>query len=160
MTAADGERIRFGDEAAEAGQLKRAEELYARAADAGNPAAEAKLGVLREHRGDVEGALEAYRRSDDAGDGFGAMRHGLLLAGQNRWEEAEAAWGRAEERGSEPAGLDLVEALRKQAHSAAEVPGAASAPSALANPVLVGAMTVLVALVAVFLAYSANQGLP
>jgi virulence factor Mce-like protein len=32
--------------------------------------------------------------------------------------------------------------------------------SALANPVLVGAMTVLVALVAVFLAYSANQGLP
>ncbi len=33
-------------------------------------------------------------------------------------------------------------------------------PSALANPVLVGAMTVLVALVAVFLAYSANQGLP
>jgi ABC-type transporter Mla subunit MlaD len=32
--------------------------------------------------------------------------------------------------------------------------------SALANPVLVGAMTVLVAMVAVFLAYNANQGLP
>src|SRR3954454_21470228 len=32
--------------------------------------------------------------------------------------------------------------------------------SALANPVLVGAMTVLVILVAVFLAYNANQGLP
>jgi virulence factor Mce-like protein len=32
--------------------------------------------------------------------------------------------------------------------------------SALANPVLVGAMTVLVVLVAVFLAYNANQGLP
>jgi virulence factor Mce-like protein len=33
-------------------------------------------------------------------------------------------------------------------------------PSALANPVLVGAMTVLVVLVAVFLAYNANNGLP
>lgn len=32
--------------------------------------------------------------------------------------------------------------------------------SALANPVLVGAMTVLVVLVAVFLAYNANEGLP
>ncbi|HEX8978056.1 MAG TPA: MlaD family protein, partial [Solirubrobacteraceae bacterium] len=33
-------------------------------------------------------------------------------------------------------------------------------PSAFANPVLVGAMTVLVLLVAVFLAYNANNGLP
>lgn len=33
-------------------------------------------------------------------------------------------------------------------------------PSALGNPVLVGAMTVLVAMVAMFLAYNANQGLP
>jgi phospholipid/cholesterol/gamma-HCH transport system substrate-binding protein len=33
-------------------------------------------------------------------------------------------------------------------------------PSALGNPVLVGAMTVLVVLVAVFLAYNANSGLP
>jgi virulence factor Mce-like protein len=33
-------------------------------------------------------------------------------------------------------------------------------PSALANPVLVGAMTVLVVLVAMFLAYNANEGLP
>ncbi|HET8978752.1 MAG TPA: hypothetical protein VFN87_11385, partial [Solirubrobacteraceae bacterium] len=33
-------------------------------------------------------------------------------------------------------------------------------PSALGNPVLVGAMTVLVVLVAVFLAYNANAGLP
>ena len=32
--------------------------------------------------------------------------------------------------------------------------------SAFANPVLIGAVTVLVALVAVFLAYNANQGLP
>ena len=35
-----------------------------------------------------------------------------------------------------------------------------SQPSALANPVLVGAMTVLVIMVAVFLAYNANNGLP
>ena len=33
-------------------------------------------------------------------------------------------------------------------------------PSALANPVLVGAVTILVTLVAVFLAYNANRGLP
>jgi phospholipid/cholesterol/gamma-HCH transport system substrate-binding protein len=33
-------------------------------------------------------------------------------------------------------------------------------PSAFANPVLIGAVTVLVALVAVFLAYNANTGLP
>ncbi|MFZ0043240.1 MAG: MlaD family protein, partial [Solirubrobacteraceae bacterium] len=33
-------------------------------------------------------------------------------------------------------------------------------PSAFTNPVLVGAMTVLVVMVAVFLAYNANQGLP
>src|SRR5438552_13624381 len=32
--------------------------------------------------------------------------------------------------------------------------------SALANPVLVGAVTVLAVMVAVFLAYNANQGLP
>ena len=32
--------------------------------------------------------------------------------------------------------------------------------SAFANPVLIGAVTVLVALVAVFLSYNANQGLP
>ena len=35
-----------------------------------------------------------------------------------------------------------------------------SQQSALSNPVLIGAVTVLVALVAVFLAYNANQGLP
>ncbi len=35
-----------------------------------------------------------------------------------------------------------------------------SQPSAIANPVLVGAMTVLVIMVAVFLAYNANNGLP
>src|SRR3712207_5824285 len=35
-----------------------------------------------------------------------------------------------------------------------------TAGSVLANPVLVGAVTVLVTLVAVFLAYNANQGLP
>ncbi|MGZ4297324.1 MAG: hypothetical protein ACXVE4_08940, partial [Solirubrobacteraceae bacterium] len=33
-------------------------------------------------------------------------------------------------------------------------------PSALSNPVLVGAVTVLVIMVAVFLAYNANTGLP
>src|SRR6202012_2284260 len=33
-------------------------------------------------------------------------------------------------------------------------------PSALSNPVLIGAMTVLIIMVAVFLAYNANEGLP
>ncbi|MGA9858825.1 MAG: MlaD family protein, partial [Solirubrobacteraceae bacterium] len=36
----------------------------------------------------------------------------------------------------------------------------AKRPSALANPVLVGAVTVLVIMVAMFLAYNANEGLP
>ena len=35
-----------------------------------------------------------------------------------------------------------------------------SAPSVFANPVLVGAVTVLVVIVAVFLSYNANNGLP
>jgi hypothetical protein len=46
------------------------------------------------------------------------------------------------------------------APSGGDRPSRRQAPSALANPVLVGAMTVLVILVAVFLAYNANNGLP
>jgi virulence factor Mce-like protein len=56
--------------------------------------------------------------------------------------------------------LDLVALVGEQDPSVPPVKVTAGAPSALANPVLVGAMTVLVVLVAVFLAYNANQGLP
>jgi hypothetical protein len=122
--------------------------------------ASGKLGVLREHRGDVDGALEAFERADERGDGFGTLRLGLLLASLNRWEEAEEAFGRAAERGSDPTGLNLVEFLADRDKGSVEATPTAGTPSALANPVLVGAMTVLVAMVAVFLAYNANQGLP
>ncbi|HEX8975134.1 MAG TPA: tetratricopeptide repeat protein, partial [Solirubrobacteraceae bacterium] len=160
MSTGSADRIRAGDAAARAGRLDRAEKLYAEADAAGDGAASAKLGVLREHRGDVDGALEALRRADDRGDGFGTLRLGLLLAGLNHWQEAERAFRRAEERGSDPVGLDLIGLLGDREHSALKATSSAAPTSALANPVLVGAMTVLVLLVAVFLAYNANQGLP
>jgi virulence factor Mce-like protein len=57
-----------------------------------------------------------------------------------------------------------VTALRDKPSSSPQSPGGRPPQrrqqSALANPVLVGAMTVLVILVAVFLAYNANNGLP
>jgi ABC-type transporter Mla subunit MlaD len=159
MSAGNAGRIEGGDQAAQDGQFDRAEKLYAQADEAGDGAASGKLGVLREHRGDVDGALAAFRRADERGDGFGTLRLGLLLAGLNQWKEAEAAFARADERGSDPAGLDLIELLAQRDRGARSAP-TVGAPSALANPVLVGAMTVLVALVAVFLAYNANEGLP
>jgi virulence factor Mce-like protein len=160
MSAPSGDGIHSGDTAAQEGRLDEAEELYEQADAAGDGAAAGKLGVLREQRGDVDAALEAFGRADERGDGFGTLRLGLLLAGLNRWEEAEQAFRRAEQRGTDPAGLDLIQLLAEREQRSAQAQPTAGAPSALANPVLVGAMTVLVALVAVFLAYNANQGLP
>jgi hypothetical protein len=51
MSAGSGEATRPGDEAAQTGRLDQAEERYAEADVAGDGAASAKLGVLREHRG-------------------------------------------------------------------------------------------------------------
>jgi hypothetical protein len=51
MSARSGAGIEAGDRAAQAGRLDEAEKLYARA-DADDPAASGKLGVLREHHGE------------------------------------------------------------------------------------------------------------
>ncbi len=129
-----------------------------RAAEAGDAGAAAKLGVLRERREDRDGALEAYRQADEAGDGFGSLRLGLLLAARDEWDDAQEAFDRARERGDAPAGGDLLGALRARDDRERSMPRL-SAP-ALSNPVLVGAMTLLIAMVAVFLSYNANNGLP
>ena len=151
---------RAGDRLAAEGRLEEAQKAYARAAQAGDGVAAGKLGVLREHGGDHGGALEAYRRGDDAGDGFSALRLGLLLAGTGQWEEAEGAYARANERGQRPPGFDLVRAVGIADRPARTAqPGTAPNP-ALANPVLVGAAAVLLVIIAVFLAYNANNGLP
>src|SRR2546421_8301000 len=150
-----------------AGDTQAAEEQYRRADELGHPSAPAYLGLLLETRGDPTGAEEAYRRADEREDGFGAFRLGMLLSNRGEWADASEAWDRAEERGSEPPGPTPAEFLRPRprtdgdgqaAAPAAAAPGGSSSP--FANPVLIGAITVLAVVVAVFLAYNANSGLP
>ncbi|HWE13542.1 MAG TPA: hypothetical protein VG365_08530, partial [Solirubrobacteraceae bacterium] len=149
-----------GDRHAADGDLARAEEAYREADEAGDAQAATKLGLILESRGRRDEAFEAYARADERGDGRGAFRLGMLLSRQDRWDEAQAAWERAEQRGMDLAGLDLETELRRQVGRSVKAPPEPGARSALGNPVLVGAMTVLVTLVAVFLAYNANSGLP
>ncbi|MEA2314124.1 MAG: phospholipid/cholesterol/gamma-HCH transport system substrate-binding protein, partial [Solirubrobacteraceae bacterium] len=148
-----------GDRLAADGALGEAEQAYRRADDAGHPAAAAKLGMLLEFRGKPKAAREAYARADERGDRLGAFRLGLLLAGDDQWDDARAAWARADKREHDAAGFDLEAALHAGHGSPGRTPSG-DQRSALANPVLVGAMTVLVAMVAVFLAYNSNAGLP
>jgi virulence factor Mce-like protein len=149
-----------GDRLAADGELREAEGAYQRADDAGHPTAAAKLGMLLESRGRRSEAEEAYVRADERGDRLGAFRLGLLLAGLDRWEDARAAWARADERDDDDPGLDLEAALHEREHDRSARGPSTEVRSALANPVLVGAMTVLVIMVAVFLAYNSNAGLP
>ncbi len=149
-----------GDRLAADGELGQAELAYRRADDAGHPTAAAKLGMLLESRGRRSEAEEAYVRADERGDRLGAFRLGLLLAGLDRWEDARAAWARADERDDDDPGLDLEAALHEHEEARSARGPSTDVRSALANPVLVGAMTVLVAMVAVFLAYNSNAGLP
>jgi virulence factor Mce-like protein len=154
-----------------AGDGARAEDCFRRADELGHPSAPAYLGLLLEARGHHGDAETAYRRADERSDGFGAFRLGMLLSGRGDWDGANAAWKRAEERGSEPPGPTPRELLYGGPHAtdgtatdggalaaAATAPGGSSSP--FANPVLIGAITVLVLVVAVFLAYNANSGLP
>ncbi len=143
-----------GNLLARRGAIDDAEASYRRADELGHGTAAANLGLLLERRGDTDGARDAYARADERGDALGALRLGVLLADQNRWEDAKAAFARAEERGGAPA-FDLALALE---HKPSKITGATQ--STFANPVLVGAVTLLVALVGVFLAYIANRGLP
>ncbi len=149
-----------GDRLAAQGDLEGAERAYREADERGHPTAAANVGLFSERRGEISEAEAAYRRADDRGDGVGAFRLGMLLSGRGDWPNANSAWSRAQERGKESPGLDLAALLRGHGDGSAEPERAAAARSAFANPVLVGAVTVLVVLVAVFLAYNANAGLP
>jgi virulence factor Mce-like protein len=149
-----------GNRLAERGDLRGAEGAYRRADEAGHSTAAGYVGVFEEAGGAVGGAERAYRRADERGDGFGAFRLGLLLSQAGDWEGAREAWARAEERGQEEPPFDPVALLRGRTEAAAIAPPAEIPRSAFASPVLIGAVTVLVAIIAVFLAYNANTGLP
>jgi virulence factor Mce-like protein len=149
-----------GERLAEQGDLEGAEEAYRQGDKGGHPTAAAYAGVFDEARGDTRAAEQAYRRADERGDGFGAFRLGLLLSRAGDWDAARAAWERADERGEAQPPFDPVALLRRQTDPPGTGPPAELPRSALASPVLIGAVTVLIAIIAVFLAYNANTGLP
>jgi virulence factor Mce-like protein len=148
----------LGNLLASRGQLAEAAEAYGRADERGHGIAAANFGLLLQKRGDFAGAADAYRRAKERGEGLGALRLGLLLAAQGDWKRAESEFARAEAAGSSPPKFDLAAVLGGTGLVAP--PTRSARQSAFANPVLVGAVTVLVAIVAVFLAYNANKGLP
>jgi|GEM_PF-395588 len=147
-----------GNRLAQEGQLEEAERAYRQADEAGNPTAAAYVGLFAQSRGAIADAQDAYRRADERGDGLGALRLGLLQAQAGNWDEAEALFHRADERGHDEPPFDVEALLGYRRDAAREQSG--SHQSAWANPVLIGAITVLITIVAVFLAYSANRGLP
>jgi|SRR5579884_49932 len=151
-----------GNRLAERGDLDGAERCYRQAAEAGHPTALAYAGAFDEARGRIREAHAAYERADAQGDGYGAFRLGLVLSRSGDWDGAAAAWRRAEERGRQDPPFDPAALMRRQAGPSGAVEGVAPATqrSALANPVILGAVTVLVAIIGVFLAYNANSGLP
>lgn len=124
--------------------LAGALEAYRRADGRGHPTAAANLGLLLQAAGDAAGAEEAYRRADARGDALGALRLGELLAARGDWDGAKAAYARAEQRSTPGGRFDLAALLAPEPASA----GRAGQRSAFASPVLVGAVTVLVVLVA------------
>ena len=150
-----------GNRLARKGDLQAAEAAYRRADEDGHGTAAAYAGLFSEARGDLRGAEDAYARADERGDGFGAFRRGLLLSQAGDWDGARAAWDRAETRGQERPPFDPV-ALKNRGAAETATPVAPKQPqrSAFTNPVLLGAVTTLVAIIAVFLAYNANTGLP
>jgi virulence factor Mce-like protein len=159
MASDPGSAFEQGNRLAKNGQLDQAEAAYRSADEAGHPTAAACVGIFEEQRGNASKALEAYQRADARGDRFGAFRLGMLLSSHGDWPAANEAWKRADERGSDY-DLDLVALLRHRDTEDRQLAVPAGARSPFANPVLVGAVTVLVLMVAVFLAYNANAGLP
>jgi virulence factor Mce-like protein len=161
VTDGDGrDAFERGNELAKRGDLNGAGEAYREADEAGHPTAAAYAGVFDEAHGDPQAAEAAYRRADERGDGFGAFRLGLLLSRLGDWDGAREAWDRAGERGQAQPPFDPVALVRHQTEEPAIAPPAEISRSAFANPVLIGAVTVLIAVIAVFLAYNANTGLP
>ena len=140
--------------------LDGADEAYRRADEQGHPTGAAYAGVFEEAHGDRGAAEQAYWRADERGDGFGAFRLGLLLSRVGDWDGAREAWSRAEQRGQAKPPFDPAAVIGHETEPATIGPPAETPPSPLASPVLIGAVTVLVAIIAVFLAYNANTGLP
>jgi ABC-type transporter Mla subunit MlaD len=157
---AGAEAFREGNRLAEQGQLDQAEEAYLRAAEEGHATAAAYAGVFAESRRELEPAEKLYRQADEAGDGFGAFRLGMLLSLQEDWEGASEAWQRAEERGQEQPPFDPAALAGEAADQQPSVGPVESTRSAFANPVLLGAVTLLLLLIGVFLSYNANTGFP
>jgi ABC-type transporter Mla subunit MlaD len=148
-----------GNRLAREGQYDRAEECYLKAAEQGHPTGAAYAGVFAESHRDREQAEQLYRQADEAGDGFGAFRLGLALSLRGEWDAASEAWERAEERGHERPPFNPA-ALAAGGEERPARSGAESTRSAFANPVLLGAVTVLVLLIGIFLAYNSNSGFP
>ena len=147
-----------GNELARDGELEQADAAYREADEAGHPTAAAYAGVFAESRGEMKQAREAYQRADERGDGLGSLRLGLLLSRAGQWREAEKLFARSDERGYDQPPFHTEELLGLRSVQAPAPMSGQRSP--WANPVLVGAVTVLIAIVAVFLAYSANRGLP
>ena len=147
-----------GHELARQGDLAGAEAAFRAADAAGHPAAPACLGLLAEARGDRASAAAFYRRSDEEGDKLGAVRLGLLYAADERWEEARTLWARAEQR-PELADDDRARELEALLFGD-QPPQSGRRASPLTSPVLIGAVTVLIAILAMVLAFSSNRGLP
>jgi phospholipid/cholesterol/gamma-HCH transport system substrate-binding protein len=148
-----------GSRLAKSGQYEEAERSYRQAAEEGHPTGAAYAGLFAESHGDREEAERLYRQADEAGDGFGAFRLGMLLSLGGDWEAASEAWKRADERGQDRPPFNAV-ALAAGPEEHPESPETAATRSAFANPVLLGAVTVLVLLIGVFLAYNSNSGFP
>jgi hypothetical protein len=146
----------LGQRLATDGDLPAAEAAFRRADEAGHSAAAAYVGLFAEARRDTGAARAAYARADKRGDGLGAFRLGLLLAAGGDWESARAAWARAEQRG--PA--DVPPELEARLFPDTRAPAGGSGVAPIASPIMIGAVTVLLAVIAVFLAYIANTGLP
>ena len=159
--AADKESSAFeeGNRLARQKDMDGAEAAYRRADEEGHGTAAAYVGLFEEGRGDPEAAEAAYRRADERGDGYGAFRLGLMQSRAGDWDGAAETWKRSDERGQQAPPFDPVSLRAKGGPRAAVSPGELQR-SAFSNPVLIGAVTLLVAIVAVFLAYNANNGLP
>jgi virulence factor Mce-like protein len=113
----------------------------------------ARQGLELEQHGDFEGAERAYRKADELGHAGASFRLGMVLSMLDDWDGARAAWARAEERGHKEDEWEVPS-------EPPATPAGGSNASPFANPVLIGAVTVLVLVVGVFLAYTANLGLP
>ncbi|MGZ4183280.1 MAG: hypothetical protein ACXVUL_21680 [Solirubrobacteraceae bacterium] len=148
----DGSAFELGNHHAERGEMDRAEEAFRRADEEGHGTAAAYAGLFAEARGEFGEARDAYSRADERGDGFGALRLGLLSAARGDWDTAKDAYARADERGHEQPPFD-PRSLRPRRPPPQDGPAAvADGRPAFANPVLIGAVTVLIAIIAVFLA--------